>query len=159
MKTKFLFPHKCKWIGCIIVLIGLSFGYIMNNCLNHPIDVKMPFIFGANLFSENSWKISFYEKIDVTLTITTLLLIIGGLMIAFSRERVEDEFIARLRLNSLLWAVFVNYLFLILTTIFVYGINFLEILYYNMFTVLIIFIVVFNLLLFKYSRKDRLNEK
>ena len=48
-----------------------------------------------------------------------------------------------------MWAVWVNYVLLLLSFIFVYGMGFLHVMIYNMFTVLIIFIGRFNLILFK----------
>ena len=71
------------------------------------------------------------------------------MMVGFSKEKNEDEYIANLRLSSLMWAVWVNYVLLLLCFIFVYGMGFLHVMIYNMFTVLIIFIGRFNLILFK----------
>jgi hypothetical protein len=71
------------------------------------------------------------------------------MMVGFSKEKNEDEYIANLRLSSLMWAVWVNYALLLLSFIFVYGMGFLHVMIYNMFTVLIIFIGRFNLILFK----------
>ena len=59
----------------------------------------------------------------------------------------EDEFIMKLRLESLVWAVYVNYAILILTILFVYELHFFSILVFNMFTLLIFFAIRFNLLL------------
>jgi hypothetical protein len=72
-------------------------------------------------------------------------------MVGFSKEKNEDEFIANLRLSSLLWAVLVNYGLLLLAFVFVYGFPFLNVMVYNMFTVLIIFIARFNYILHRNS--------
>jgi hypothetical protein len=87
-----------------------------------------------------------------------VLFIAGGLMIGFSKEKREDEFIVKLRLSSLLWAVWVNYALLFLAFVFIYGTAFLTILYYNTITVLIIFIIRFNYMLYRYS-KTAIDEK
>ena len=78
-------------------------------------------------------------------------LIIGLLLIAFSRQKHEDEFISSLRLESLQWAVLVNYLLLFIANWTVYGFNFLNVMIYNMLTVLIIFIIRFHFVLRKYN--------
>ena len=70
-------------------------------------------------------------------------------MVGFSKEKQEDEFIAEVRLNSLLWAVAVNYILLLLAFIFVYGTPFLQVMIYNMFTILVIFIARFHYILYK----------
>ena len=84
----------------------------------------------------------------VTNTVIGVVFIIGALFVGFSKEKREDEFLAELRLSSLLWAVWVNYILLLLAFLFVYGPAFLDVMVYNMFTVLIIFIVRFNYILF-----------
>ena len=86
---------------------------------------------------------------NVTNTLVGVVFLFGALMVAFSKEKHEDEFIANLRLSSLLWSVWVNYILLLVAFLLVYGISFLHIMIYNMFTILIIFIIRFNYLLYK----------
>jgi hypothetical protein len=76
-------------------------------------------------------------------------LAIGLLMIAFSREKTEDEYIMTLRLQSLQWAALVNAILLVLATWFFYGTNFLNVMIYNMLTVLIIFVIRFQYVLYR----------
>lgn len=64
--------------------------------------------------------------------------------IAFSKEKVEDEFIQKLRLDSLLVACYANTFILILGTLFFYGFGYLEFMGYNMFTIQLIFISRFK---------------
>ena len=78
-----------------------------------------------------------------------LLLIIGALLIAFSKEKSEDEFISKIRLESLVWATYINFAILIFTIIFIYDMIFFWVLVFNMFTVLIFFIIRFNWALYK----------
>ena len=73
-----------------------------------------------------------------------VILIISGLMVAFSKEKQEDEFISKLRLESLVWATYVNYAVLLVSMLFVFGISFLWVMIFNMFTILLFFIVRFN---------------
>ncbi len=89
---------------------------------------------------------------DPALTILGVIFILGALMVAFSKEKIEDEFIAELRLSSMLWAVLVSYILLLLAFILVYGVVFLDVMVCNMFTVLLIFIIRFNYLLYKNSK-------
>lgn len=42
-------------------------------------------------------------------SIVGVLFMTGALFVAFSREKTEDEFIAKIRLESLLWATYINY--------------------------------------------------
>lgn len=93
--------------------------------------------------------------VNFAYTIVGALLIIGGLLVGFSKEKREDEFIARMRLQSLLWAVLVNYTVLLITFVFVYNLAFLNVMVYNMFTVLLLFIGRFNYILYRNSKRLR----
>lgn len=114
------------------------------------LNVKV-FAFFSGYFVEKSQNFSFIND-NISNEIIGVLLIVGALFVGFSREKKEDEFIANLRLSSLLWAVYVNYILLLLSLLFVYGTAFLTVMMYNMFTVLIIFIVRFNYVLYKNSK-------
>lgn len=115
-----------------------------------PEKSKVFAIFNKEIFGQSQ----FFTLIEtnITLTVVGVLFIIGAMMVGFSKEKREDEFIAKLRLSSLLWAVWVNYALLFLAFLFVYGTDFLTVMMYNMFTILIIFIVRFNYLLYKNSK-------
>lgn len=153
MKNKLLLPNKYKKIGWFILvpatLLGLALVYY---------DFEAEWI-SAPMFSivtdGTGLQYSFFSvnNTNVTNTVIGSLFIIGAMLVGFSKEKQEDEFIAELRLSSLLWAVFVSYLLLLLAFIFVYGIPFLNVMVYNMFTVLIIFIVRFNYLMFKFAKR------
>ncbi|SBV93285.1 hypothetical protein [uncultured Dysgonomonas sp.] len=145
MKTRFLFPHRCKIIGLCILLTGILVGFVINNFLNDYLIVDLSWLLGTSGFNKG--------KVDMTFTLTCSLLIIGGVIFAFSKEKVEDEYIADIRLTSLLWAVFINYLLLLIAVFVVYDLDFLDVLIYNMFTPLIIFVIRFNFLLYKSSKK------
>jgi hypothetical protein len=70
--------------------------------------------------------------------------LIGLLFIAFAKEKNEDEYITVLRLKSWQWAVLISYGILLIATWLIFGLDFLGFMAYNMFTVLIVFIVKFN---------------
>jgi len=73
-----------------------------------------------------------------------IVLIISGLMVAFSKEKDEDEFISSIRLSSLVWATYWNYAILLVALILVYDLTFYWVMLFNMFTILVLFIVKFN---------------
>lgn len=152
MKTRFLFPHQCKIIGFIILIIAFLLGFLFNNYFEGVWTADISFLDWLNRDNINS-----FTNVDMTFTITLFLLVSGGLLAAFSKEKIEDEFVASLRLSSLIWAVFVNYALLLIAITFIYGLNFINILFFNTFTVLLIFIIRFNFLFYKYSKKQ--NEK
>lgn len=86
--------------------------------------------------------------------LASLAIIIGGLLVGFTKEKVEDEFIYKLRKDSLVWVIIFNYVILVLTIVFVYNFTFLHILIFNMFTPLLFFIIRFNFLKLKYRSDE-----
>jgi hypothetical protein len=149
MSYKALLPHKFKRIGWCILTPATIFGIILvfNGFDKWPLNAKVFAIYGEELLG-NSHFFSFLRT-DITNTLVGSLFIVGGLLVAFSKEKYEDEFIWNLRLSSLLWAVVTNYIVLLFCLVFVYGAPFLSVMVYNMFTVLIIFIVRFNYVLYR----------
>lgn len=75
--------------------------------------------------------------------ISSIALIVGLILLGFSRQIVEDEMIRNLRLESLHLSLYVNYLLLIIAIIMFYDFNFLHFLLYNMFTTLLVFNIRF----------------
>ncbi|TYB73784.1 hypothetical protein ES675_06365 [Bizionia algoritergicola] len=86
--------------------------------------------------------------------LSALAIIIGGLIVGFTKEKIEDEFIYKLRTESLVWAIIVNYTILAFAVIFVYDMLFFNVMIFNMFTPLFIFIIRFNFLKLKSTSHD-----
>ncbi|MFD0990949.1 hypothetical protein ACFQ1R_12645 [Mariniflexile jejuense] len=135
MKTNYLLPNKYKKIGWVLFLTGIIIGVFLQ------IFDSTEDIFNLDLI--NNFGFEFLDEI------ISILIIIGGLLVGFSKEKIEDEFIHKLRHESLVWAILLNYIILFLTVIFIYEGNFFTVLVYNMFTPLIFFIVRFNFLKLK----------
>jgi len=152
MSNTLLLPNKFKLLGwfLLIVAVILFVASSFEVFDLFPEKSKVFAIFNKEIFGQSQ----FFTLIEtnITLTVVGVLFIIGAMMVGFSKEKREDEFIAKLRLSSLLWAVWVNYALLFLAFFFVYGTDFLTVMMYNMFTILIIFIVRFNYLLYKNSK-------
>ncbi len=152
MSIKLLLPNKYKLLGWCLLIPATVLGLFLSftDFENFPINTKVFAIFNEEIFGI-SQSFSFIET-NITRTLVGVLFIIGAMFVGFSKEKREDEFIAKLRLSSLLWAVWVNYILLFLSFLFVYGTAFLTVMMYNMFTVLIIFIFRFNYILYKNSK-------
>lgn len=137
MKPKYLLPHLYKKIGWII-LVPAS---ILGICCFIPItENTLP----------NKW---FHQAFGETLEEVTMFLLFAGLLlVSYSREKDEDEYISRLRLESLQMAVIVNYVLLIIAAFIWHWLDFLSVMMYNMFTILIIFIARFHFLLYRQKK-------
>jgi len=155
MKTNYLFPYQMKKFGWILLIPGIILG------LFFLIDQSEPNFLNVTVFSIAEQAI-FSDSLFFTLTennildeIIGLLLITGAILIAFSKEKYEDEFILKIRLESLVWAIYLNYAVLILTLIFIYDMIFFWVLVFNMFTLLFFFIIRFNWALMKSKKQIR----
>jgi hypothetical protein len=154
MKTKFLLPERFKTIGWILLIPSAIAGLYM---LFFNFDLELKFL-DANVFSIYSNTFFRLEKQNLTNEIIGIVFLIGSILVAFSREKQEDEFISKIRLESLVWATYINYAILFLCFLFFFEVGFLYVMIFNMFTILIIFIIRFNYILYR-SRKSLQYEK
>lgn len=147
MKTNYLLPNKYKPLGWILFILGLIAGIFiyLGGYESDALTIKVLSIYNESLFGYDK---GFFRLIENSFVdeLVALAIIIGGLLVGFSQEKVEDEFIYKLRKDSLVWAIIFNYVVLIFTILFVYDFTFFDVLVFNMFTPLIFFIVRFNFL-------------
>ncbi|MDB5122469.1 MAG: hypothetical protein JWP94_598 [Mucilaginibacter sp.] len=133
MKSRFLFPYWCRFLGYVLILahvpvvvfkqslgFDLSHGTVSNNLLNSH---------------------------HVFFMTTTLLMAIGLFIVAFSKEKIEDEQISQLRSDSLQWAIYVNYVLLIISLVFTNDTE--HILFLNLMVPLAFFIIRFRWVIFR----------
>lgn len=138
MHQPLLLPHRFKAIG-LAILVPFFISWLL-----WELDIYyFPFLVtgkGDGIFDSNY---SYVEEILFTGLAMSLL------MIAFAREKTEDEYIMTLRLQSLQWAVLTNAVLLLLANWILYGQLFLAVMIYNMLTVLIIFVIRFHFVLYR----------
>ena len=146
MKSSLLLPRQYKIVGILLVIPSLILGIFYRfaefsfDFLTLKQSYKLPL---------GDKSINLDEQINLTDEIALTGLIVGLLFIAFARQKQEDEFIHHTRLQSWQWAVLINYGLLLIATWLVHGFNFIDVMVYNMLTVLIIFIVRFHFVLFR----------
>ncbi len=137
----YLFPHKFKkpsaWIFYSSVVFGISylFFYSTISSFTAELDLKVPMFFSDHLMNGPQ----FWKKNNVLDEIISIFIIISGLLYGFSRERVEDELIHKIRLESLAWSVQVNFAFVLMETIFIFGLHFFEVMIIQLFLILLLF--------------------
>jgi len=149
MKSRFLFPYKYKLLGWFLFIVGFVLGIILLfNDYEYPqweMNV-FPLLGEKDVFSLFPLK---WEKNNVSDEIASILLIVGGILVSFSKTKDEDEYISKIRMESLIWATYVNYIILIFAVLFVFDLTFLNIMIFNMFTILFFFIIRFHYVLYK----------
>ena len=151
MQTNYLLPNKYKTIGWILFIAGIVSGILFyaSDYESDALTFNVLSIYHDAILS--SKENGFFKIVENSIVdeLITLAIIIGGLLVGFTKEKVEDEFIYKLRKDSLVWALIFNYAVLILATIFVYDFAFFDVLVFNMFTPLLFFVFRFNFLKFK----------
>ena len=127
MKSRFLFPNRFIIIGLIISIPSIFLGLLVlfKDLSLDIFTVKFPFqyYFSDTLINETKNGV-FHTKtsaFNFTDEIATVGSIIGLIFIAFSKLKVEDEYVSKVRLESLQWAIYFNFGLLIIATIFVHG--------------------------------------
>ena len=125
MKTP-LFPHSVQRIGWIVFAIGIALG-----------------VYAITKGFDGSYTLN---------NLTIISIIVGGILATCSREKIEDELTQHLRLSSLLVALYINYAALVVCALALYDLDFLNVMIYNMFTILLIFMVVFRWKIWRLKR-------
>ena len=134
MKTRFLFPYYFKFVGLALIIV-IHFPIIHLLQLMHV------------QFDESDTSLFNYHHVFFVLTY--VMIVIGLLMIAFSKEKIEDEHISQLRLDSLQWALYLNYAILVISLIFTNGMDTKDIMKLNLWVPLVFFIVRFRWVLYR----------
>jgi uncharacterized membrane protein len=147
---KFLLPPKFKLIGTSLLIIGILFGIIR-------------FIYGIKLsFFDLKW-FAVYSKYFETKSLTflennfgeeipILFILIGLLFISLAKENIENEITTSKRIFAFVFSFYINSLFIIGAVLFTFGIGFVEMLIFNIFSYWIIYLIVFHFSTYKTKR-------
>ena len=149
MKTNYLLPNKFKPLGWLLFIIGL-FGGIILYAIDYDGEIMVTKVF--SIYSDPFLgEAGFFKIVEngIADELVYILIIIGGLLVGFTKEKVEDEYIYKLRTESLVWAIIFNYVLLLFTIIFIYDMTFFNVLIFNVFTPLLFFVFRFNFIKLK----------
>jgi len=141
MKTRFLFPHRARYIGIFLLVVGLAF-YSLSQYINSQPQKDFEIFVWHNFSNTPSLRVNGDECFDDEIQLS--LVLIGLILIASAKEKTEDEHITALRLESLQWAVYINYAVFFVLIFVSYGLSFLAYSMYNILTLLVFFILRFR---------------
>lgn len=144
MKPNLLFPYKCRYVGLALIVAHVPIRAVWE-AINPNIDEshRLPFQAGDSML---------YTSGHLFFIASTLLVLSGLFLVAFAKEKIEDEQISQLRLESLQWAVYLNYFILILSLFLTNGIDFIDMLRMNLWIPLIFFIARFRWKIWQLNR-------
>jgi hypothetical protein len=149
MRANYLFPFNTRYFGIGMILIHIPIKLLWDQFYPNGFDQHM----------SSSDKTGFLFSAQHLFFIgTSLMVLVGLFLVAFSRERVEDEQITQLRLDSLRWAIYLNYAILLFSLIFTQGSESNHILFLNMWLPLLFFILRFRWVIYRLNRSARSND-
>lgn len=148
-----LFSNKLKRIGYIILIPALLifiFRFILKNELDF---LYLPVFAIQSVFFETKYFTWIHSNISDELF--SIFLLTGLTIIALSKEKNEIEEYNELRLKAFSLSLLLNGLFLVFGLAFFYGISAIYIISINIFSFLIIYIIVFKILIYKAKKQNR----
>lgn len=140
MKTLRLLPTYWKRIGFFAFAAGMTLG-VLSVFGNFEIPG-----FELHLRKEGNLFQSTMENFTNELALT--LLVAGLLLVAYSREKLEDERIQLIRLEAFQWSILANFVIILIANWFCYGSKFWIVMLSNLFTPLAVFLLRFYYILY-----------
>jgi hypothetical protein len=147
MRTNYLFSYKTRWLGLILILVHIPVKLWW--------DARYPGGYDHNVPHVDGEETPLFSPPHLFYICTTLLVLVGLFLIAFSREKIEDEQIVQLRLDSLRWAIYLNYAILLFSLLFTQGGNSKHFLTLNLWLPLLFFILRFQWVLYRLNRSTK----
>lgn len=145
-----LLPNRFKKIGWMIFIPSLILGILsLTDIFNFP-DISLPVFYnsGFPLSNEDS---GLFKNTEVAIfpNLFGILIIIGGLLLGCSKEKIEDEYISSLRLRSVFWSLILTYSIVLILFLTIFGTAFFTVMIIIIFLPLVLYIFRFNYLLLK----------
>lgn len=103
--------------------------------------------------TENAW----YPHVmtdDISFELVMVLMCVGCVFVAFSKEKDEDECIAQIRTSALMWALLTGMVFVVLSTMFIYGWPYLWCMALYPICTFLLFIIIYNVSLYKFRNSN-----
>jgi hypothetical protein len=149
MRTNYLFPFPTRYFGIALIVLHIPVKLLWDHLYPEGSGHQDPTTDrGGFLFSPP----------HLFFIGTTLMVLVGLFLIAFSKEKIEDEQIIQLRLDSLRWAIYLNYAILLFSLVFTYGGESNHILLLNIWLPLLFFIIRFQWVLYRLKRSAKSDE-
>ena len=152
MKNTLLLPNKCRLIGAVLLPFAITW-LVAFYFRDHSVFSFLQYhakgggnAFSAEFIFNKDFSTDFNGELSILATLLCLF------MIAFSREKQEDEYVRSIRLHALQVSIYVNYIMLAIASILIYGFSYIIVLQASLFTLFIVFILVFYYKLYIKSR-------
>ncbi|MBN3581803.1 hypothetical protein JYB64_05345 [Algoriphagus aestuarii] len=139
--SNILLPHYLQKIGWIMFIPASVLGL-----LTLFLEFEFPWLEYSGV-RESGFLISSDENLTNELAIFSLFLSL--FLISFSKEKEEDELIQKIRLDSILFGCYGYFLLNIIAAFLFYDTDYLSFMFFNMFSLPILFIIRFRWVMFQ----------
>ena len=154
----YLFDHRFKkvsgWVFYVTVPIAMYF--LFTDQYDTLLKIKVFSLFPSDMVvtgpgSENVIGSRGFTWIENGFLdeIFTFIIIVSGIVNSFSKEKVEDELISRIRMESLVLSLYINYGLLILSNFLIYELSYFYVMVFHLFSILLLFNLIFRYRLYK----------
>ena len=147
----YLFSNKFKKTSGVVFYLSILVGFflLLTERIQDLFVVNVFSIFSYEWFGSERTGFGWIEN-GLGDEIFTLLIIVSGVINSFSKEKIEDELISRIRLESLSLSLFISFGLIIISTFLVYNLNYMYVLVFNLFLIIFLFNLIFKFRLFKH---------
>ena len=147
----YLFSNKFKKTSGVVFYLSILVGLflLLTDRIQDIFVVNVFSIFSYELFGSEPKGFGWIEN-GLGDEVFTLLIIVSGIVNSFSKEKIEDELISRIRLESLSLSLFISFGLIIISTFLVFNINYMYVLVFNLFLIILLFNLIFKFRLFKH---------
>ena len=145
MLTKFLLPYPLKFVG-LALFLPLALLLVLSGVY----EIELSWLTWDGFRKEGN--LFYGSDENFTYEIAYVGTFLSLFLMAFSREKIEDEYIQKLRLDSLLLAFYLYSLLSIVGTLVFYSFDYLLFMGYNMFSLQIFFILRFRWVLMRQQK-------
>ena len=148
---RYLFSNKFKKISGVVFYLSILIGLflLLTDRIQDIFVVNVFSIFSYEWFGSEPKGFGWIEN-GLGDEVFTLLIIVSGIVNSFSKEKIEDELISRIRLESLSLSLFISFGLIIISTFLVYNLNYMYVLVSNLFLIILLFNLIFKFRLYKH---------
>jgi hypothetical protein len=152
METKLLFPNRFKKLGWVLFIIGLLLTIIIEieifpiHLNNESVITKWTTIKSMHPipFIEKSNNNGSREPENIVNELAMSFVAIGFILVAFTREKKEDEYISKIRSDSFVWSFYLYVMAILIAIWTSYSLDFIFVITWLVLLPPIIFVLRFH---------------
>ncbi len=150
----FLLPHTLKLPGMLVLLLSTGFGLFtfLGDFQPSFLEVRIPGLTEFTVGTPSGEMTLGNGYNNLADEITACFILLSLMVLMFCKEKMEDELIAKMRLEAMYWAMACNLLILLVALFFLYDVAFFLVMVANIFIVPVLFLLRFHWVLHRLKK-------